>query len=128
MAAMETAALETAAMETAAETDTVRAGDVTVTLRAEADAAALAAAVRRGGAVRIAFSAMGDGRGFSLARRLRAMGFAGELRAAGPLIPDQFGALARVGFDTVEHADGCATALGRGRARMTGYRERLLRR
>jgi hypothetical protein len=34
--------------------------------------------------IRVAFPAMGDGRGFSIARRLRALGFRGRLRAAGP--------------------------------------------
>ena len=38
---------------------------------------------------RIAFPAMGDGRGFSIARRLRAMGYRGVLRAKGPLVADQ---------------------------------------
>ena len=33
---------------------------------------------------------MGDGRGFSIGARLRAMGYVGRLRAAGPLIADQF--------------------------------------
>jgi uncharacterized protein (DUF934 family) len=52
--------------------------------------------------IRIGFPAMTDGRGFSLAERLRAMGFRGRLRAAGPLIADQFPAARRVGFDEVE--------------------------
>lgn len=52
--------------------------------------------------IRVAFPAMGDGRGFSLARRLRALGYAGRLRAAGPLVADQFRAARRVGFDEVE--------------------------
>lgn len=52
--------------------------------------------------IRIAFPAMGDGRGFSIARRLRDMGFAGRLRAAGPLVADQMTAARRVGFDEVE--------------------------
>jgi len=36
--------------------------------------------------IRVAFPAMSDGRGFSIARRLRDMGYAGRLRAAGPLV------------------------------------------
>lgn len=115
-------------METMATADGRPADCVAITLRADADAAALAAAARQGGTVRIVFAAMGDGRGFSLARRLRGAGFAGALRAAGPLIPDQFAALARVGFDAVERAEGGSVALCGGRARVTGYRERLLRR
>lgn len=52
--------------------------------------------------ISIEFPATGDGRGFSLARQLRTMGFAGELRASGPLIVDQFAYALACGFDTVE--------------------------
>ena len=58
--------------------------------------------------VRVAFPAMGDGRGFSIARRLRAMGYAGRLRAAGPLIADQMTAARSVGFDEIEIPDALA--------------------
>ncbi len=51
----------------------------------------------------IEFPAFGDGRGFSLAVRLRKdFGFKGEIRATGPVIPDQALFLLRAGFDTVE--------------------------
>ena len=49
----------------------------------------------------IQFDSFKDGRGFSLAAMLRAQGFAGVLRAVGPLLPDQEEALKRVGFDEV---------------------------
>ncbi len=49
----------------------------------------------------IAFETFKDGRGFSLAALLRAHGFAGSLRAVGPLLPDQEAALKRVGFDEI---------------------------
>lgn len=62
--------------------------------------------------IRVAFPAMGDGRGFSIARRLRAMGYAGRLRAAGPLIPDQFRAALRVGYEEVELPDGLVERQG----------------
>jgi len=62
--------------------------------------------------VRVAFPAMGDGRGFSIARRLRAMGYAGRLRAAGPLVPDQLRAARRVGYDEVEVPDAVAARQG----------------
>jgi uncharacterized protein (DUF934 family) len=55
--------------------------------------------------IRISFPGMADGRGFSLARRLRQLGFRGRLRARGPVIPDQFRAALRVGFDEVEISD-----------------------
>lgn len=51
--------------------------------------------------VEIAFPAFNDGRGFSLARRLRADGYRGRLRAAGKLLPDQYAMARRVGFDEV---------------------------
>ena len=54
----------------------------------------------------IEFPAFGDGRGFSLAVRLRKdFAFKGEIRAAGPVIPDQALFLLRAGFDTVDAAD-----------------------
>jgi uncharacterized protein (DUF934 family) len=58
--------------------------------------------------IRIAFPAMTDGRGFSIARRLRAMGYAGRLRAAGPLIADQMIAARSVGFDEIEVPESVA--------------------
>lgn len=58
--------------------------------------------------IRVAFPAMGDGRGFSIARRLRDLGYAGRLRAAGPLVADQMRAVRRVGFDEIELPDTVA--------------------
>ncbi|MEO1001461.1 MAG: DUF934 domain-containing protein [Pseudomonadota bacterium] len=55
--------------------------------------------------VAIDFPAFADGRGFSIARRLRAAGFEGELRAQGLMISDQFAMLLACGFDTAEVAD-----------------------
>ncbi|MDO5705248.1 MAG: DUF934 domain-containing protein [Paracoccus sp. (in: a-proteobacteria)] len=52
--------------------------------------------------IAVDFPAMTDGRGFSLARRLREIGFAGRLRATGKLIADQYAMARRVGFDEVE--------------------------
>ena len=49
----------------------------------------------------IHFPSFKDGRGFSLAARLRERGFEGELRAVGDLIPDQARLLKRAGFDRV---------------------------
>lgn len=53
-------------------------------------------------AIRIAFPAFSDGRGFSLARQLRRLGFAGRLRAAGHVLADQYAMARRSGFDEVE--------------------------
>lgn len=52
----------------------------------------------------IEFPAFSDGRGFSLARRLRELGFQGRLRATGRLIADQYAMARRVGFDEVQVA------------------------
>ena len=52
--------------------------------------------------IRIRFPGMADGRGFSIARKLRQLGFHGRLRAVGHIIPDQFRAAMRVGFDELE--------------------------
>ena len=56
----------------------------------------------------IAFPAFNDGRGFSLARRLRELGYQGRLRATGRLIADQYAMARRVGFDEVEVAPDIA--------------------
>jgi uncharacterized protein (DUF934 family) len=45
--------------------------------------------------VRVAFPAFADGRGFTLGRRLRAMGYTGRLLALGPVIADQYAMLRR---------------------------------
>jgi uncharacterized protein (DUF934 family) len=52
--------------------------------------------------IRITFAAFSDGRGFTLARRLREMGYAGRLRAQGHVIADQYAMARRCGFDEVE--------------------------
>jgi uncharacterized protein (DUF934 family) len=59
--------------------------------------------------IAIAFPGFADGRGFTLARRLRRDGFRGRLRAVGPLIPDQFAYALACGFDEVELPDDVAS-------------------
>lgn len=83
-------------------------GPLAIDLPNDRDPAELAPWFDRIGMIRVAFPAMADGRGFSLARRLRAMGYTGRLRAAGPLIADQFRAARRVGFDEIELPDSLA--------------------
>jgi uncharacterized protein (DUF934 family) len=58
--------------------------------------------------IRVAFPAFNDGRGFTLARRLRALGYRGRLRAVGHVIADQYAMVRRVGFDEVEISDDLA--------------------
>ena len=55
--------------------------------------------------IAIPFPKFNDGRGFSIARALRAQGYTGRLRATGALIPDQFAFALQVGFDEVEISD-----------------------
>jgi uncharacterized protein (DUF934 family) len=52
--------------------------------------------------IRIPFASFADGRGFTLARRLRLRGYQGRLRATGHVIADQYAMARRAGFDEVE--------------------------
>jgi uncharacterized protein (DUF934 family) len=70
--------------------------------------AALTEALPHLALVAIAFPAYSDGRGFSIARRLRRHGFKGALRAHGPLIPDQFAYALACGFDEIDLAEASA--------------------
>lgn len=55
--------------------------------------------------IRVAFPSFADGRGFTLARQLRLMGYRARLRAYGPLLADQYAMARRAGFDEVEVSD-----------------------
>ncbi len=71
-------------------------------LPADADPEALRPHLEQLPAIRIAFPVFSDGRGFTLASRLRRMGFAGRLRAQGHVLADQYAMVRRSGFDEVE--------------------------
>lgn len=58
--------------------------------------------------IRVAFPAFNDGRAFTIARRLRMLGYTGRLRAKGHVIADQYAMIRRVGFDEVEISDDLA--------------------
>ena len=58
--------------------------------------------------IRIEFGSFADGRGFSLAKRLRNYGYKGHLRASGHVISDQFRYALDCGFDDVEISDELA--------------------
>ena len=58
--------------------------------------------------VSIAVGGFADGRGFSLARRIRRTGFAGRIRLAGPLIVDQFAYALACGVDEIALPDESA--------------------
>jgi uncharacterized protein (DUF934 family) len=72
------------------------------------DPAALAGHLDALHLIRVTFLAFNDGRGFTIARRLRMMGYRGQLRALGPVIADQYAMVRRVGFDEVEIPDDLA--------------------
>lgn len=59
-------------------------------------------------AIRVDFPSFADGRGFTIARQLRLMGFTGRLRARGHVIADQYAMARRAGFDEVEISDELA--------------------
>lgn len=71
----------------------------------DADPQALLAASNRYDLIAVRFGRFSDGRGFSLARRLRDLGYAGRLRAVGWLIPDQYAFARACGFDEVSVED-----------------------
>lgn len=58
--------------------------------------------------IAVAFPSFADGRGFSIACRLRDLGYAGRLRATGHMITDQYASARACGFDEVEIDDALA--------------------
>ncbi len=81
--------------------------------------------------IRVDFPAFNDGRGFTIARLLRAMGYSGRLRAKGHVLADQYAMARRAGFDEVEISDTLAARqpeadwLRRANWREHDYRARL---
>ncbi len=82
---------------------------VAVDLASDSDPALLQSRLADIDLIRVDFPSFADGRGFTIAKRLRQMGFAGRLRAKGHVISDQFAMARRVGFDEVEIDDDLAT-------------------
>ena len=72
------------------------------------DPAALAGRIEGVAMIRVDFPAATDGRGFSIARQLRLMGYKGRLRARGHVIADLYAMARRSGFDEVEISDDLA--------------------
>jgi uncharacterized protein (DUF934 family) len=113
--------------------DAVLAGNATaLDLPADADPETLTPHLARLALIRVTFGSFADGRGFTLAARLRRMGYAGRLRAAGHVIADQYAMARRSGFDEVEISADLAARQPedqwRARAdwRAHDYRSRLL--
>ena len=78
---------------------------VGINLPGSADPMELAGRLRDTPLIRVNFSSFADGRGFTIARRLRLMGYQGRLRAGGHVIADQYAMARRAGFDEVEISD-----------------------
>ena len=78
------------------------AAKIAVDLASDDDPAALTDRLGQIALIRVAFPSFADGRGFTIARRLRDAGFTGRLRAAGHVIADQYAMARRSGFDEVE--------------------------
>lgn len=88
--------------------DLPRTGDLAVDVANDTDVDALAAQFERIDLIRIPFSNAADGRGFSVAKRLRHLGFQGRIRARGHLVSDQFRYALACGFDEIEIDDALA--------------------
>ena len=58
--------------------------------------------------IRIDFPSSADGRGFTIAKQLRLLGYTGRLRAHGHVLADQYAMARRAGFDEVEIPDDLA--------------------
>lgn len=86
-------------IEAAAETEK---DALAIDLQNDFDAAALLPWIDQIDLIRIDFPVFSDGRGFSLAQRLRLLGYRGRLRAKGHFLADQYAMARRSGFDEVE--------------------------
>ncbi|WP_221930652.1 DUF934 domain-containing protein [Paracoccus marinus] len=110
--------------------DLTEAGAAAVDVPSDADPAALAGRLDAARIIRVDFPSFSDGRGFTIARRLREMGYTGRLRARG-VIADQYAMARRSGFDEVEVAPQLAARqpedqwLARAQWRANDYQARL---
>lgn len=77
-------------------------GPLRIELPADGDPAAARPHFWRTSVIRIPFRSFSDGRGFTLARELRRLGFRGRIRASGHVISDQWPLARACGIDEVE--------------------------
>lgn len=103
---------------------------------AEQDTVSLAPLLGQLALIVIEFPKSRDGRGFTLARMLRERHhFAGDIRAVGPLLPDQFALLLQCGFTSVLAAPNvplvrwrdAAASLEKAKSRPRTFLDRLSR-
>lgn len=98
------------------------AGKLAVLVPGDGDAKEFAPFINQLAAVVIDFPVFSDGRGFSLSHRLRRdLGFKGEIRAVGHVIPDQAHFLARSGFDTATVSEERLPAFERAKSRFPAF-------
>ncbi|MEQ9241291.1 DUF934 domain-containing protein [Roseovarius indicus] len=88
--------------------DEAQDGATALDLPSDTDPASLSGRLEGVETIRVDFPSFADGRGFTIARQLRLMGFAGRLRAKGHVIADQYAMARRAGFDEVEISDELA--------------------
>lgn len=112
-----------------AASDLPDAGITAVDVANDADPTTLEPYFERLCIIRIPFEKFDDGRGFTLARRLRNLGYRGRIRAKGNLISDQFGFALNCGFDEIEidkdHAERQPEKYWKARPRTETYRDKL---
>jgi len=105
--------------------------DEALDLPNDADLEAIAPKVKNAQIIRIPFPSFADGRGFSVARRLRDLGYSGHLRAHGHIINEQFRYALECGFDDLEISDEQAARQPEAHwsaEPALNYREKLARR
>jgi uncharacterized protein (DUF934 family) len=90
-----------------------RKGRLGVALANVERAEALTLFLRRLSLIVLPFPAFTDGRAYSIARQIRDLGFRGELRAVGNVLPDQLQFMLAVGFDAFEVTDRFPEAVWR---------------
>ena len=75
---------------------------ITADLPSDFDPKEITADLLKRRSIRITLHGFSDGRGFTLAARLRQNGYRGHLRLAGYVLADQYAMARRSGFDDVE--------------------------
>jgi uncharacterized protein (DUF934 family) len=82
--------------------------DLGIDISNDADPESLSPVFETAKLIAVQFPKAADGRGFSVATRLRRLGYVGELRTTGYLIADQYVLARSCGFDTVEISEALA--------------------
>ena len=77
-------------------------GAIAADLPSDFDPKGITAELLKQRSIRITLDSFADGRGFTLAARLRQNGYRGHLRLAGHVLADQYTMARRSGFDDVE--------------------------